>query len=93
MLMSTTVFSVAVFVVALWGIGREVWVGRVFQNMPSLTDFTAVMHFYLAAFMDTRFVVQVLTLLTVGAFVWFVYSAIVTLQQASLVSASRFRLQ
>ena len=93
MLFSTTVFSVAIFLVALWGIGREVWVSRVLQNMPSLTNVSAVAHFYLAAFMGTRFIVQVLAVVTVGAFIWFVRSAVVMLQQASLGSASKFRLQ
>ena len=93
LVLSTTVASVVLFVVALWSIGREVWVSRVLQNMPSLSDTSAVLHFYLAAFMDTRFIVQVLAVLTIGAFVWFLYNAVAMLQQASLGSASRFRLQ
>ncbi len=70
---TTTVLSFCILLMALWGIGREVWVARVFRNMPSITNVTAVTHFYLAAFLDTRFIVQVLTVVTIGAFVWFVY--------------------
>lgn len=58
------------FILAMWGIGKEVWVARVFHNMPSLSDWDAVLRFYLAAFMDTRFIVQVLSILSIGAFVW-----------------------
>ena len=93
LLLSTTVFSVAVFLVALWGIGREVWVNRVLQNMPSITNVSAVAHFYLAAFMDTRVIVQILAIVTVAAFAWFLYNALSMLQQASFGSASKFRLQ
>jgi hypothetical protein len=74
-LLTTLSVSLVLFVVALWGIGREVWVARVFQNMPSLTNISAVAHFYLAAFMDTRFIVQVLVVLVAAAFVWFAYNS------------------
>jgi hypothetical protein len=47
---------------ALWGIGKEVWVARVFQNAPH--NVWALPQFYLAAFDHTRFLVQVLTLAT-----------------------------
>lgn len=93
MLLSTTAFSIGVFVVALWGIGREVWVNRVLQNMPSLSNFSAVYRFYFSAFMDTRFIVQALSIVALGAFVWFIWNALSMLQQASLGSASRFRSQ
>jgi hypothetical protein len=73
---NAAVFSVVVFVLALWGIGREVWVARVFQNAPSLTNFAALSHFYLAAFLDTRLVVQVLALLALGALVWLGYNLV-----------------
>ena len=88
MLLSTITASVVVLVVSLWGIGREVWVSRVIQDMPSLTNVGAVSRFYLVAFMDTRFVVQALSLITVAAFVWFVYNAIATLQQASHIRSN-----
>ncbi len=65
---SGTTLAALVFVAALWGIGREVWVAKVFENGPQ----TFVGHaFYLVyAFEHTRFVVQALTLATVGALVY-----------------------
>jgi hypothetical protein len=77
MIFNATVVSVGVFILALYGIGREVWVSRVLQNMPSpmnVADFGALVHFYLAAFMDTRFIVQVLAILALGAFIWLGYN-------------------
>lgn len=62
---SSGVFSMLVSVLALWGIGREVWVGRVLQNAPA--DFMDLPLFYLAAFGHARLVVQVLVVLTVAA--------------------------
>ena len=51
-----------IFILALWGIGREVWVANVLQNSPgNLFDLA---HFYIAAFTHTSFIVQVLMLLT-----------------------------
>jgi hypothetical protein len=92
-LLSTTSLSVLVFAISLWSIGREVWVSRVFQNTPSLMNANAVLHFYLLAFLDTRSIVQALTLITAAAFLWFIGSTVSMLRQASLVSASRFRLR
>ena len=83
MFLTTTALSVVAFAVSLWGVGREVWVSRVLQNEPaisfthlSLTNISAFVHFYISAFLDTRFVVQVLVVLSVMAFAWFAYSAI-----------------
>ena len=85
MFLTTTALSVVAFAVSLWGVGREVWVSRVLQNEPaisfthlSLTNISAFVHFYISAFLDTRFVVQVLVVLSVMAFAWFAYSAIRT---------------
>ncbi|MDO8231901.1 MAG: hypothetical protein Q7T37_01730 [bacterium] len=50
-----------VSVVALWSIGREVWVAHVFENAP--TQLADIMRFSLFAFGHTRFVVQVLSVL------------------------------
>ena len=52
---------------ALWGIGREVWVVRVFQNAP--TDLAGAVRFYIYAFEHTRFTVQVLSLITLAALI------------------------
>lgn len=55
---SATALSVAVLVLALWGIGREVWVAKVFANGPQdLLGHTAYLGY---AFLHTQFVVQVL---------------------------------
>ena len=68
---TTTLASAAIiFVLAAWGIGREVWVARVFHNSPPLIDWDAVLRFYLSAFLDTRFIVQVLSIIAIGAFIW-----------------------
>lgn len=67
-LISSGALASAVFVVALWGIGREVWVARVLQNAPR--NATMLPQFYLAAFDHTRFVVQLLTLLTLASLVY-----------------------
>lgn len=62
--------AVVVGVLALWGIGREVWVARVFENMPHTGDLMAVVRFYVAAFLNTRVPVQALSLAVLGAFVY-----------------------
>ncbi|MBA3789237.1 hypothetical protein H0X32_02480 [Patescibacteria group bacterium] len=79
-LFTATVFSVFVFLLAGWGIGREVWLAHILQNMPSPTDIGAVARFYLAAFANTRFIVQALSIIVVGAFIWLVVSVAKTLK-------------
>lgn len=56
------VFATLAFVAALWGVGREVWVAHVFQNAP--TGIGPLVTFYVAAFLHTRLIVQVLVTLT-----------------------------
>src|SRR6185436_11547902 len=58
---SSGTLSVLVSILALWGIGREVWVAHVLQNAPS--NFFTLPSFYLAAFLHTRLVVQALILI------------------------------
>ena len=67
---SGEVFSMLVMAVALYGIGREVWVARVIENAP-LTA-TEIPRFYLFAFLNTDTVVQVLSVL---AFIAVLYLA------------------
>ncbi len=62
LVISTIVLVVLAFTAALWGIGREVWVARVFENAP--TGFGPLLTFYLAAFLHTRLIVQALIVLT-----------------------------
>lgn len=63
--------AVSVFLVALWGVGREVWVAKVFENMPSIADVPAVALFFLRAFEGTDLAVQVLVIVALAALVWF----------------------
>ncbi|MCR4333993.1 MAG: hypothetical protein NUV60_03220 [Patescibacteria group bacterium] len=73
LVISTAVLATLTAFAALWGIGKEVWVARIFENAPP--NIGDLPNFYLAAFMHTHIVVQVLTLLT---FVSLVYLAFET---------------
>ena len=68
MILSFDALVALVFVVALWGIGREVWVARVLENAPR--DAAALPKFYLDAFEHTRPVVQALALLTLVSLIY-----------------------
>lgn len=59
---SNRAFAVLVFAVALWGIGREVWVARVLENAP--TNLVDLLRFYLIAFIHTDIIVQTLFVLS-----------------------------
>lgn len=61
-IVSMGVLSVVVLALALWGIGREVWVAKVFTNGPQ--DMLGHAFYLTYAFEHTRFVVQALALLT-----------------------------
>ena len=67
-IISVGTLSALVFVLALWGIGQEVWVARVFQNGPQ--DFFGHTIYLAYAFGHTRIVVQVLTVLTLASVVY-----------------------
>lgn len=61
---SSGAFSILISLLALWGIGREVWVAHVLQNAPQgLLD---APRFYVDAFLHTRPIVQVLVILTIS---------------------------
>lgn len=62
---SSSTFSTLVSVLALWGIGRQVWVAHVLQNAPK--NIFDIPYFYFAAFLHTHFLVQVLVLLSLAA--------------------------
>jgi hypothetical protein len=64
--------ALLVMLAALYGVGREVWVAHVFQNMPSLENVSAFSNFWLAALVNTRSIVQVLIAVTIVAAVYFV---------------------
>ena len=64
------VFAICVALLALWGIGREVWVAKVFENGPQ--DPVGHALYLLYAFEHTRFVVQGLVVVTVASFAYLV---------------------
>ena len=68
-IVSGATLSLVVVVLALYGIGREVWVAKVFENAPS--DFMAAAQFFLLAFTHTEFAVQAFTLTALAAMLWF----------------------
>jgi hypothetical protein len=61
MIISGAVFAITLALLALYGIGREVWVAEVFRNGPQ--SFTGHALYLLYAFEHTRFVVQALVLI------------------------------
>lgn len=79
---SGAALALVVVVLALWGIGREVWVARVFSNGPQ--DFLGHSEYLFYAFTHTRLLVQALVLVSV--------SALVYLAQVSVSTASAFVL-
>src|SRR5437867_1482763 len=66
-LLSAGAFAILVFALALWGIGREVWVAHVFQNA---THVHGALPFWLAAFEHTRLSVQALILASLASLVY-----------------------
>lgn len=64
LVISTAMLAVLTALAALWGIGREVWVARILENMPQISDMGTFMGFWLSAFLGTQLIVQVLTVLT-----------------------------
>jgi hypothetical protein len=59
---SSAALAALVCILALWGIGREVWVARVFENGPQ--SFIGHAFYLVYAFEHTRLIVQSLTLIT-----------------------------
>lgn len=72
LIISTVMFAVLTFIAALWGVGREVWVARVFENMPHLNNFVAFTRFLFAAFIHTQLLVQILVLITLSSFIYLI---------------------
>lgn len=65
---SGSVFSGTLSVLALWGIGMQVWVARVLQNAP--TNPFDLLGFYFSAFTHTNPAVQILVLLLLVSFLY-----------------------
>ena len=72
-LFSSAVYAGLLFIVSVWGIGREVWVAHVISNLAVVHSPEALGTFFVTAFLNTGFIVQVLTVLAGGALVWLVY--------------------
>ena len=68
LVISTAVLTILTSVATLWGIGREVWVANVLQNAPN--GIFDLPHFYFEAFTHTRFIVQVLVVLTLTSLIF-----------------------
>ncbi len=66
MVFSGVTASGVVLALALWGIGREVWVAKVFSNGPQ--DLLGRSGYLTYAFVHTRLIVQALALLALAAF-------------------------
>ena len=79
LIISTGMLATLTLVVALWGVGREVWVAMVFQNMPPVGNLLAFANFWLATFVHTRFIVQALSLLTLASLIYLIHEIIRTL--------------
>ena len=60
-ILSSGALSILISLLALYGLGREVWIAHVLQNAP--TNLFNLPSFYLAAFGHTRLIVQVLVVL------------------------------
>ncbi|MBI2409429.1 hypothetical protein HYV30_00080 [Candidatus Kaiserbacteria bacterium] len=67
-LVSSGALSALVLAAALWGLGREVWVAKVFANGPE--DFFGRTQYIAYALNHTRLVVQSLTLLTFASLIY-----------------------
>jgi hypothetical protein len=67
-IISSAALAAIVCVLALWGIGREVWVARVLENGPQ--NFVGHTFYLVYAFEHTRLVVQLLVLLTFASAIY-----------------------
>ncbi len=69
-LVSGTALALALVLVSVYSISREVWVARVIENMPSPANVAAFWRFIEVAFLNTSFAVQVLSVLLVAGTIW-----------------------
>lgn len=69
--LSSGVLSTLVSVLALFGIGREVWVVRILQNAP--VSLLNIPQFYFSAFVHTHFIVQALIVLMLASLLYVAY--------------------
>lgn len=66
---STTTLACGLLFLSLLGIGKEVFVAQVFENMPG--NVAALGTFFISAFANTTLLVQGLSLTVLAAGVWF----------------------
>ena len=74
LVISAGTLAIITLVLALWGIGKEVWVERVFQNAPK--DLINLPNFLISSFGNTRLAVQILAILTFVSFVYLARAAV-----------------
>ena len=80
LVISTATLAILTLVLALWGIGKEVWVARVFQNAPE--NLMTLPSFFISAFGHTRTVVQILAILTFASFIYLARATIRAISSA-----------
>ena len=74
LVISTVTLAVLTVIAALWGIGKEVWVAKVFENGPQ--GFFGRVDYLWYAFLHTRLIVQALSLLTATSFLFLLSEAV-----------------
>lgn len=67
---STTAIAGVAVLVSVYELGRLVFVAQVFRNMPAIQDVFALLQFFVSAYLNTDFAVQLFTLLTILGVAW-----------------------
>lgn len=80
---SVSALASLVLVVALWGIGREVWVAHVVENFIAVVRGGHVLAFIASAFVHTGLIVQALSVLILAAAAWLVRDGVRTLSYSA----------
>ena len=75
-LTSVTAMKAYAGVLALFAIGKQVFVARVLQNSPGLTHPLDSFSFFTFAFAHTQLIVQTLCMTVLVASVWFLYDTV-----------------
>lgn len=73
LLSSPLVLAPVLFLVSLWGVGREVWVARILENLSMVHSPEAISTFAFMAFLNTGIAVQALTVAVALSSIWFMY--------------------
>ena len=67
---SSVAMSAALLLLALYTLGREVWVAKVAENVLALANPSSMLAYLASAFLHTDFLVQALSVIVVFATVW-----------------------